>query len=355
MTIHHGHVQGGEASSLADPPSQVVDLLEVVFTPPPAGTDADHLLRWSAMNDALVRDAAPAGPADSSEPVHPDSAPTRSGPDADLPLTVIEPRPGWHFINLREMWRSREVLYYLAWRDIKVRYKQTALGVTWAFAQPVFAMLVFTLFLGNVAGLGGEVEHYALFVFAGMLPWTFFASAVSQAGNSLIANERLITRVYFPRLLVPFSSVGSVFFDFMLALPLLAIMALWYGVSPTWNLLIAPLTVAMIAVTGMGVGAWISALVAVQRDFRYVMYFAVQIWMFATPAVYRPTSTMSETARWWVPLNPAHGLIENFRQSVLGGPINWYSLGISTAVGLVVAVIGIAYFRRMERVFADVI
>jgi lipopolysaccharide transport system permease protein len=253
------------------------------------------------------------------------------------------------------MWRSREVLYYLAWRDIKVRYKQTALGVTWAFAQPVFAMLVFTLFLGNVAGLGGEVEHYALFVFAGMLPWTFFSSAVSQAGNSLIANERLITRVYFPRLLVPFSSVGSVFFDFMLALPLLAIMALCYGVTPTWNLLVAPLAVAMIAVTGMGIGALISALVAVQRDFRYVMYFAVQIWLFATPAIYRPTSSMSETARWWVPLNPAHGLVENFRQSVLGGPINWYSLGISTAVGLVVAVIGFAYFRRMERVFADVI
>ena len=128
----------------------------------------------------------------------------------ELPLTIIERRPGWHFVNVREMWRGREVLYYLAWRDIKVRYKQTALGVTWAFAQPLFAMLVFTLFLGNVAGLGGGVENYALFVFAGMLPWTFFSSAVSQAGNSIIANERLITKVYFPRLLVPFSSVGSV-------------------------------------------------------------------------------------------------------------------------------------------------
>ena len=134
---------------------------------------------------------------------------TTHAPKDELPLTVIERRPGWRFLNVREMWRGREVLYYLAWRDIKVRYKQTALGIIWAFAQPLFAMVVFTLFLGNVAGLGEGVEHYALFVFAGMLPWTFFSSAVSQAGNSIVANERLITKVYFPRLLVPFSSVGS--------------------------------------------------------------------------------------------------------------------------------------------------
>jgi len=273
----------------------------------------------------------------------------------ELPLTIIERRPGWHFVNVREMWRGREVLYYLAWRDIKVRYKQTALGVTWAFAQPLFAMLVFTLFLGNVAGLGGGVENYALFVFAGMLPWTFFSSAVSQAGNSIIANERLITKVYFPRLLVPFSSVGSVLFDFLIALPLLAVMALCFGVMPTWNLLMAPIAVGLMIVTGMGIGTLLAALIAVQRDFRYVMYFAVQIWMFATPAVYRPTSAMSETAQWWIPLNPAQGMIENFRQAVLGEPLNWYSLGISSLVGLAVATLGFAYFRRMERTFADVI
>jgi lipopolysaccharide transport system permease protein len=178
---------------------------------------------------------------------------------------------------------------------------------------------------------------------------------VSQSGNSLIANERLITRVYFPRLLVPFSSVGSVLFDFIIAMPLLGVMALCYGVTPTWNLIVAPLAVVLIAVTGMGVGALIAALVAVQRDFRYVMYFAVQIWMFATPAVYRPTTSMSEAIRWWVPLNPAQGLIENFRQSVLGEPINWYSLGVSAMVGILVAAFGFAYFRRMEPVFADVI
>lgn len=270
-------------------------------------------------------------------------------------LTVIERRPGWHLVNVREMWRAREVLYYLAWRDIKVRYKQTALGIGWAFAQPLFAMFVFTLFLGNLAGLDAGVEHYSLFVFAGMLPWTFLASAVGQAGNSLVANERLITRAYFPRLLVPFSSVGSVLFDFVVALPLLAGMIAWYGVVPSWTLLLAPALVVMIVLGGMGIGALLAALIAVQRDFRYVMTFGIQIWMFATLAIYRPLDALGESAQRWVPLNPAHGLIENFRQCVLGGPINWYSLGVSSAVTVALTVFGLAYFRRMERTFADVI
>jgi lipopolysaccharide transport system permease protein len=294
------------------------------------------------------------GEAERTPSAAPVPSPGHARDHADAPLTIIERRPGWHLINVREMWRSREVLYYLAWRDIKVRYKQTALGITWAFAQPLFAMLVFTLFLGNVAEFGKEVEHYALFVFAGMLPWTFFSSAVSQGGNSIIANERLITRVYFPRLLVPMSSVGSVLFDFIIALPLLAIMAACYGIVPTWNLLMAPVAITLIIITGMGIGALLAALIAVQRDFRYVMYFGVQIWIFATPAVYRPGSTLGSTASWLAPLNPAHGLIENFRQSVLGGPINWYSLAVSGIVGILFSAMGFAYFRRMERTFADV-
>ncbi len=291
-------------------------------------------------------DALPVRPAVPPDPVAP--------PDHEPPLTVIERRPGWHFVNVREMWRAREVLYYLAWRDIKVRYKQTALGIGWAFAQPLFAMLVFTLFLGNLAGLAAGVEHYSLFVFAGILPWTFLASAVGQAGNSLVANERLITRAYFPRLLVPFSSVGSVLFDFVVALPLLAAMIAWYGVAPSWTLLLAPVLMALIVLCGMGIGALLAALIAVQRDFRYVMTFGIQIWMFATLSIYRPPDGLGETARRWLPLNPAHGLIENFRQCVLGGDINWYSLGVSAAVTLALTVFGLAYFRRMERTFADV-
>ncbi len=273
----------------------------------------------------------------------------------ELAVTVIEPRPGWKLVNVRELWQSKELLYYLAWRDIKVRYKQTALGIGWAFAQPVFAMLVFTLFLGDVAGLNAGIEHYSLYVFAGMLPWTFFSSAVSQAGNSIVANERLITKVYFPRLHVPFSSVGSVLFDFVIGFPLLFGMMLWFGVPLTSGLLAAPLLFGLLVFMAMGMGALFAALVAVQRDFRYILWFSIQIWMFATPTIYRPLNSMTETAQWLVPLNPVHGVIENWRQCLLGGPINWYSLAVSGAVGVAVSLFGFAFYRRMERSFADLI
>lgn len=278
-----------------------------------------------------------------------------AGVHPSLAVTVIEPQPGWKMVNIAELWRTKELLYYLAWRDIKVRYKQTALGVAWAFVQPVFAMLVFTLFLGDVAGLREGVEHYAFFVFAGMLPWTFFSSAISQSGNSIVANERLITKVYFPRLHVPFSSVGSVLFDFVVGLPLLFGMMLWYGVPLTWSLLAAPIMLGILIFMAMGMGALFAALIAVQRDFRYILWFSIQIWMFATPAIYRPLTSMSEKAQWWVPLNPVHGVLENWRQCLIGGPINWYSLGVSTAVGVTISLFGFAFYRRMERSFADLI
>jgi len=273
----------------------------------------------------------------------------------ELPETIIEPRPGWKMVNVRELWRSKELLFYLSWRDIKVRYKQTALGIGWAFAQPVFAMLVFTLFLGGVAGLNADVPHYALFVFAGMLPWTFFAGAVSQAGNSIVANERLITKVYFPRLHVPFSSVGSVLFDFVVGFPLLFGMMLWYGTPLTAQLFAAPLLFGLLLFMAMGMGALFAALVAVQRDFRYILWFSIQIWMFATPAIYRPLSSMGETSQWLVPLNPVHGVLENWRQCLLGGDMNWYSLAVSGSVGVVISLFGFAFYRRMERSFADLI
>lgn len=295
-----------------------------------------------------------ATPTADAEPTAGSPPPTNPVVERDLPVTLIERRPGWQFVNVREMWRSREVLYYLSWRDIKVRYKQTALGIAWAFAQPLFAMVVFTIFLGKLGGLAEGNENYALYVFAGMLPWTFLSSAVGQAGNSLVANERLITKAYFPRLLVPFSSVGSVLFDFVIALPLLAILVACFGVAPGWSLLMTPVIVILLIMFTMGAGALLSALIAVQRDFRYVMHFGIQVWMFATPAIYRPVSPTGAAATW-LPFNPAHGLIENFRLSVTGGELNWYSLGVSTAVSVVITVIGLAYFRRMERSFADVL
>ena len=278
-------------------------------------------------------------------------------PDAsgELPETIIRPQPGWKMVNFAELWRSKELLFYLSWRDIKVRYKQTALGIAWAFVQPVFAMLVFTLFLGDVSGLSSGIPHYALFVFAAMLPWTFFSGAISQSGNSIVANERLITKVYFPRLHVPFSSVGSVLFDFLVGFPLLVGMMLWFGVVPTMGMLAAPLIFALLVFMAMGIGALFATLVAVQRDFRYILWFSIQIWMFATPSIYRPLSSMGENARWWAPLNPVHGVIENWRQALMGEPLNWYSLLVSGSVGLLLSVFGLAFYRRMERSFADLI
>jgi lipopolysaccharide transport system permease protein len=272
-----------------------------------------------------------------------------------LPLTVIEPRCGWQIIGFRELWRFREVLYFLTWRDLKVRYKQTVLGVAWALLQPLAAMLVFALFLGRLGGIGTGIENYALFVCAGILPWTFFANAISTAGNSVVANERLVTKAYFPRLLVPISSVAAALFDFVIALGLLGLMMACYGVAPSAQIWLAPWIFLMLVLSALGIGTLLSALIVAQRDFRYILAFGVQLWMFATPAIYLPSLTFGPLAQTWLPFNPAHGLILNFRQAVLGGPLDWYALGVSSAVSLLLLVIGALYFRRVERSFADII
>jgi len=271
-------------------------------------------------------------------------------------ITVIEARHGWQLLDWHELWRFREVLYFLAWRDIKVRYKQSILGVAWALLQPLAGMLVFTLFLGRLGGLGGgNVENYALFVLAGILPWTFFSNAISTAGISLVANERLVTKVWFPRLIVPFSSITAAVFDFLIACVLLAIFMAAYGVAPSWQILFAPAIFGLLLLAAAGVGSLLAALIVAHRDFRYVLTFGVQLWMFATPCIYMTPQTFGPLAHTWLPLNPAYGLILNFRLAVLGGPLDWYALALSSAVSLALVVIGAAYFRRVERSFADVI
>jgi lipopolysaccharide transport system permease protein len=235
------------------------------------------------------------------------------------------------------------------------RYKQTVLGLGWAFAQPVATMAVFSLFLGRAAGLADTVENYALFVFAGVLPWTFFSNAVISAGNSVVSNERLVTKVYFPRLIVPLSAVGACLFDFFIALLLLAGMMAWYGVVPGWQVALAPVVFLLLMATAAGVGILLSALIVSHRDFRYVLNFGVQLWMFATPTIYLAGDSLGPTGKTWLPLNPAQGLIENFRRCLLGGELNWYSLAVSGSVGLVLLVVGCLYFRRVEQQFADVI
>ena len=284
--------------------------------------------------------------------IEPTTEPAATPTVPDLPVTVIEARSGWG-VNVRELWRYRELLLFLGWRDIKVRYKQTVLGLGWAFAQPVATMLVFAVFLGRMGGLAAGIEHYPLFVFAGMVAWTFFSNTVLTAGNSVVANERLVTKIYFPRLIVPLSTVGVTLFDLLLASALLWVAAACYGVWPGWSLVLLPLAVLMLAVAAAGVGILLSALIVSHRDFKYVLTFGVQLWMFATPCLYSSAEMWGPRAQAWLPLNPAYGLILTFRQIVLNGPIDWYAFGVSSAVAVVVCVVGVLYFRRVERTFAD--
>jgi lipopolysaccharide transport system permease protein len=276
-----------------------------------------------------------------------------SSEENTAPLTVIEPATGWGLSGLGELWRYRELLLFLAWRDVKVRYKQTLLGLGWAVAQPVATMLVFTLFLGRVSEVSAGIEHYPLFVFAGMVGWTFFINTVTTAGNSVLTNERLVTKVYFPRLVVPLATVGVSLFDLAIGSALLAVLMLFFGVAPGPSLLFLPLTILALGVAAAGFGILFAGLIVAQRDFKYILAFASQLWLFATPCIYMSPQAWGEQARALLPLNPAYGLVMAFRQSALGGPIDWYAFGVSASVGFVVLLLGVVYFRRAERSFAD--
>jgi lipopolysaccharide transport system permease protein len=290
------------------------------------------------------------------------SLPPASQPAADAavepPLLIIERRTGWRAINLAELWRFRELLYFLTWRDVKVRYKQTVLGAAWAVLQPLATTVVFTVFLGKVAKVpaGEWQDKYALFVFAGMLPWTFLATGITNAGQSVVGSQNLVTKVYFPRLFIPMGAVGVCLVDFAIAFALLLVLGVGYGVPPGWGLLLVPLLILLLVVLTVGVGTLLASLTVAYRDFRYVVPFAVQLWMFATPSIYMDTAA-SLGSRWQalLPLNPAYGLVAAFRQAVLGGAIDLYSLGLSSAISLALLVIGCMYFARVERSFADII
>jgi homopolymeric O-antigen transport system permease protein len=283
--------------------------------------------------------------------------PQTADPTADWPVTVIERRSGWQPFNLRELWRYRELLYFLTWRDVKVRYKQTVLGAAWAVIQPLGAMAVFALFLGRATGLTGDLPYsYSLFVLAGLLPWMYFSNALGSAGQSLVSNQNLVTKVYFPRLLIPLGAVGAGLVDFFVAFVLLLVMMPFYGVWPGWGFLWLPLLVGLLVVAALGVGTLLSALTVAYRDFRFVVPFLVQLWMFATPSIYMQAERVIPGRwQWLLPLNPADGLVVNFRQAVLGGPMDYYALAVSSAVSVVLLLLGCLYFRRVERSFADVI
>jgi lipopolysaccharide transport system permease protein len=278
-------------------------------------------------------------------------------PTLDEHETIIRPASGWQLINVRELWHFRELVYFLIWRDVKVRYKQTLLGVAWSVLQPAMMMVVFTLFFSRVAGFKDPEVAYPVFVLAGLLPWTFFTSGLTAAGNSVIGSEKLITKVYFPRLAVPFAAVGAAFVDFVLAFGLLLVVMLFYEVPASWSILLAPLMLAVLALAAAGFGTLLAALNVAYRDVRYVIPFLVQLWIFATPAVYMPlpAGESSDTVQWLLALNPLNNVIASFRGAVLGREIDWLGFATSAAAIGLVFLGGCLYFRRVEDSFADTI
>ena len=256
-------------------------------------------------------------------------------------------------LNLREVWEYRELLCFLTWRDIKVRYKQTAMGAAWAIVQPLFTMLIFTLFFSIFVGVPSDGIPYPVFAYAGLLPWTFFAGAVSNCSNSIIGSAGLITKVYFPRMLIPAASVGAGLVDLLIASVILIALTLPYGIPLTGSLAMIPLLAALTMILALGAGILIAALTARYRDVRHVLPFVLQLWMFSSPIIY-PLSVIPEKWRWALELNPLTGIIEGFRSSLVGRAFNGRAIIFSSVVALVLLVCSMFIFRRLEKSFADV-
>jgi len=277
-------------------------------------------------------------------------------PDANLPdepLVVIEQRNAWFSIDLAELWRNRELLYFLTWRDIKIRYKQTVLGAAWALLQPAFMMLIFTLVFSRLAGASGDVP-YPLFALAGLVPWTFFANSVSNSGNSLVNNVHLVTKIYFPRLIMPAASVLAGLLDLAFASVLLAGMMLYYGVHISSHILMLPLLVGLMTLCALATGMWMSALNVKYRDVRFALPFVVQLWLFASSVVV-PSTVVPERLRWLLNLNPMSAIVEGCRAALFSTPFHWKAIGIATALTMAGFVVAAHFFKQTERSFADVI
>jgi len=270
-------------------------------------------------------------------------------------VRVICPPQGWLELNLAELWAYRELLYFFVWRDIKVRYKQTLVGAGWAVLQPLLAMLVFTLFFGMLAKIPSDGLPYPVFYFCALLPWMYFANALTTATNTIVDHQRVITKVFFPRILLPVSSVLAGLLDLAIGFLLLLGMLVAYGIRPTWAIVLLPALVLLAMATALGVGLWLSALNALYRDVRYIVPFLVQVWMFASPVVY-PASLVPAEWRWLYGLNPMAGVIEGFRWAITGsGSAPGTDLLASSLAVLVILVSGLFYFQRMESTIADVV
>ena len=303
----------------------------------------------------------------SDSPSHPQSAVVAPSSESTLntaavtqlpdePIVVIEPRGSWRMLDLSELWAYRELLYFLTWRDVKVRYKQTFLGVAWAIIQPLFTMIIFTLFFGRLAGLETQTGGipYPLFAYAGLLPWTFFSNSLTNSGNSLVGSANLNTKVYFPRMIVPGAAVAAGLIDFAIGFIILVPLMVYYKVSPSWNMIMLPPLIMLITILATAVGMWLSALNVKYRDIRFALPFLIQLWMFVSPIIY-PASILPSKWRWLLDLNPLTGIIEGFKSALFGGPFNWTSIAIATVITLLSLVYAAFSFSRVERRFADII
>lgn len=271
------------------------------------------------------------------------------------PTAVIEPSKGLFHLDLKAVWEYRELLYFLVWQDVKVRYKQMVIGAAWAILQPLMAMVIFTVVFGHFARIPSDGLPYPIFTYTALLPWTYFAQAIGQSGASLVGNANLIRKVYFPRLIVPISAAIAPLVDFAIAFVVLLGMMAWFGIAPTWGVLALPLFLLLALVTALAVGLWLSALNVRYRDVGHTIPFLIQIWMFASPVVY-PVSLVPERWRLLYSLNPMAGVIEGFRWALLGKKSPDFGvMTVSAIVVLTVLLGGIVYFKQMERTFADVV
>lgn len=275
--------------------------------------------------------------------------------NSEFPEVVYEPPHGWIAINFKELWHYRELLYFLTWRDIKIRYKQAALGVAWAVIQPLLTMVIFSVIFGQLAKLPSDGIPYPIFSYAALLPWQLFAGALQRAGTSLVGNANLLTKVYFPRLVIPFSAVAAGLVDFAISFVVLLGLMAYYGIRPTWAALWLVPLVLLALLTALAVGLWLSALNVQYRDVTYIIPFLVQAWMYASPVAYSVGLIPSGKWRLVYGLNPLAGVIQGFRWALLGGPPPDALMVVSVVMVLIILVSGLFYFRRMEKTFADVV
>jgi lipopolysaccharide transport system permease protein len=281
------------------------------------------------------------------------------------PVTIYEPPSGWQLLNVRELWKFRELLWFFAWRDVKVRYKQTALGAVWAILQPFMMMVVFTIFFNRVAGIQTGDTPYPIFVYSGLVLWQLFASSLTSASNSVVGNGSIITKVYFPRLIVPVSAMGTALVDFLMACGMLGVLMLWFKVDVTWGILFIPIPLLLCIITATGFGCLVAALNVSYRDFRYTVPFVIQLWLFATPTVYMMLpqhSTLSNTSdpvaivkTAIVHFNPMTAIVSSFRAALLGQPVSWAMILNAAALSIATLLIGLVVFRRFECRFADIV